>query len=112
MRVLAEPHDRALAEIALDLRERGIKGLRFIHGRSFDDAKRCTHVLSSLWLGFGGHGSAARFPASPLAIGDGRSVHDMFFVRNMFSKVSWVLAPFHRHINGVALLNSGNESGL
>src|SRR5207248_2883535 len=29
---LAEPHDRALAETALDLGERGIKGLRFVHG--------------------------------------------------------------------------------
>src|SRR6516162_3817394 len=35
--VLAEPHDRALAEIALDLRERGIEGLRFIHGGTFDE---------------------------------------------------------------------------
>ena len=35
--VLAEPHDRALAEIALDLGERGIKGLRFIHGGTFDE---------------------------------------------------------------------------
>src|SRR5579863_1604211 len=41
--VLTEPHDRALAEAALDLRQRGIKGFRFVHGRSFDETKRCTH---------------------------------------------------------------------
>ena len=35
--VLAEPHDRALAEIALDLGERGIQGLRFIHGGTFNE---------------------------------------------------------------------------
>ena len=35
--VLAEPHDRALAEIALDLGERGIQGLRFVHGGTFDE---------------------------------------------------------------------------
>ena len=38
--VLAEPHDRALAEIALDLGERGIKGLRLVHGRTFNETKR------------------------------------------------------------------------
>ena len=37
--VLAEPHDRALAEGALDLAERGIKGLRLVHGRTFDDTQ-------------------------------------------------------------------------
>ena len=35
--VLAEPHDRALAEIALDLGERGIEGFRFVHGGTFDE---------------------------------------------------------------------------
>ena len=36
--VLAEPHDRALAEIALDLGERGIKSFRLVHGRTFNDS--------------------------------------------------------------------------
>ncbi len=56
LHVLAEPHDRALAELPLDLRQRGIKGFRFIHGRSFDETKCCTHFSRSLWPGFGGHG--------------------------------------------------------
>src|SRR5665647_2190762 len=43
--VLAEPHDRALAELPLDLAERGGQGLRLVHGRSFDDTQgRLTHV--------------------------------------------------------------------
>src|SRR6185437_13160544 len=43
--VLAEPHDRALAELALDLAERGGEGFRFVHGRSFDNTQgRLTHV--------------------------------------------------------------------
>ncbi len=43
--VLAEPHDRALAELPLDLAERGGKGFRLVHGRSFDDTQgRLTHV--------------------------------------------------------------------
>ena len=48
LHVLAEPHDRALAETALDLRQRGFKGFRFIHGRSFDETKCCTHFSRSL----------------------------------------------------------------
>ena len=54
--VLAEPHDRALAKAALDLGKRRIKGLRFIHGRSFNETKRCctcTHDPCSLWPGIG-----------------------------------------------------------
>src|SRR5580700_6953973 len=54
--VFAEPHDRALAKAALDLGERRIKGLRFVHGRSFNETKRCctcTHDPCSLWPGFG-----------------------------------------------------------
>src|SRR5580704_4547273 len=53
--VFAEPHDRALAKAALDLGERRIKGFRFVHGRSFNETKRCTctHVPCSLWPGFG-----------------------------------------------------------
>ena len=34
--LVTQTHDRALAEIALDLRERGIKGLGFVHGGTFD----------------------------------------------------------------------------
>src|SRR5256885_6243676 len=38
--VLAELHDRALAEGALDLGQRGFKGFRLVHGgRTFDDAQ-------------------------------------------------------------------------
>ena len=37
--VLAEPHDRALAEGALDLGERGIQRLRLIHGGTFDETQ-------------------------------------------------------------------------
>src|SRR5262249_43611714 len=55
LHVFAEPHDRALAEAALDLGERGIESFRFVHGRSFDETKRCcTHVRCSLWPGFDG----------------------------------------------------------
>jgi hypothetical protein len=35
--VLAEPHDRALAERALDLAERGVERLGSVHGRAFDE---------------------------------------------------------------------------
>ena len=41
--VLAEPHDRALAAIALDLRDRRFKRLLFIHFSSFDEAQRDIH---------------------------------------------------------------------
>ena len=43
--VLAEPHDRALAEIALDLGERGIEGLRLVHGGTFDETQRSSSLL-------------------------------------------------------------------
>src|SRR6185312_13006454 len=43
--VFAETHNRALAELALDLAERGRQGFRLVHGRSFDDTQgRLTHV--------------------------------------------------------------------
>src|SRR5262249_23257822 len=51
LHVLAEPHDRALAETALDLRQRGIEGFRFVHRRSFDETKCCTHYLALLMTG-------------------------------------------------------------
>src|SRR4029078_5759792 len=41
--VLAEAHDRALAAIALDLRDRRFKRLLFIHFSSFDEAQRDIH---------------------------------------------------------------------
>ena len=69
-RVLAEPHDRALAEAALDLRQRGIKGLRFVHGRSFDETKRGAHVFVLLMVRIRKTGNAAgrtrrRHPRGP-----------------------------------------------
>src|SRR4051812_28740576 len=42
--VLAELHDRALAKGALDLGQRRIKSFRLVHGRTFNDAQRCSHV--------------------------------------------------------------------
>src|SRR5580700_8118129 len=81
--VLAEPHDRALAEIALDLRERRIKGLRFVHGRSFDEAKRCTHDSCSLWPGIPGPTTDVPAPLAAMAMSS--NVHYLFSVRNMFS---------------------------
>ena len=43
--VLAEPHDRALAELTLDLGERGGERFGLVHGRSFDETQgRLTHV--------------------------------------------------------------------
>src|SRR5208282_640794 len=82
--VLAEPHDRALAEAALDLRERGIKGLRFVHGRSFDETKRCTHVRAPYGRDSKDTEAPRPLALGPLANGDSTTVHDMFYVRNMF----------------------------
>ena len=99
LHIFAEPHDRALAEVALDLRERGIKGLRFVHGRSFDETKRCTHVPCSLWPGFGRpttHANGPRItPIAPfMGNGEGSNVHHLFLVRNMFFWGGGVLAGF------------------
>src|SRR6516162_3338466 len=93
LHVLAEPHDRALAEAALNLRQRGIKGFRFVHGRSFDETKCCTHFSRSLWPGFGGH-ERCGLPRRPMAIDSRRSVHDLFSVRNMFSLGLRVISVF------------------
>ena len=97
--VLAEPHDRALAETALDLRERGIKGLRFVHGRSFDETKRCTHWSCSLWPGFGGHGSRRPYwPALTLRCrpaGEWR-LRQMYTICSLFAICSW---QFFGHIS-------------
>src|SRR5262249_100819 len=90
LHVFAEPHDRALAEAALDLGERGIESFRFVHGRSFDETKRCcTHVRCSLWPGFDGlttdapNGPPACFLCAP-RVRMGSNVHYLFSVRNMF----------------------------
>ena len=51
--VLAQFHHRALAELALDLGERGGQGLGLIHGGSFDDTQGSGgHITCSLWRGF------------------------------------------------------------
>ncbi len=51
--VLAQLHHRALAELALDLGERGGQGLGLIHGGTFDDTQGSGgHSTCSLWRGF------------------------------------------------------------
>src|SRR6185503_12709858 len=51
--VLAQLHHRALAELALNLGERGGQGLGLIHGGSFDDTQGSGgHITCSLWRGF------------------------------------------------------------
>src|SRR5205085_10227430 len=53
--VLAELHDRALAEGALDLGERGIEGFRLIHGGTFDHTQGgLSHLRAPYGLRFGG----------------------------------------------------------
>ena len=54
--VLAELHDRALAEMPLDLGQRGVQGLGvLVHGNSFDHTQAGrSHVSRSLWPGFEG----------------------------------------------------------
>jgi hypothetical protein len=48
--VFAEPHDRALAEGALDLGEGGIKGFGLVHGVTFHKAEiRLAHGFNSFW---------------------------------------------------------------
>ena len=50
--VFAKLHDRALAELTLDLAQRSGKGFRFIHGRSFDETQgRLTHDVALLMAG-------------------------------------------------------------
>src|SRR5581483_1615906 len=84
--VLAEAHHRALAELALDLAQRGGQGLRFIHGRSFDDTQ-CwlTHRSRSLWPRFRcGATPNHHRPWAPPESTEASTVHDLFLVRNMF----------------------------
>src|SRR6202041_922999 len=66
--VLAELHHRALAELTLDLGERGGQGLGLVHGGSFDDTQGSGgHGWCSLWRGFasGGNGGAALVNTRP-----------------------------------------------
>src|SRR5689334_17374659 len=78
--VLAELHDRALAEGALDLAERGIKSFRLVHGRTFNHAQRCSHHPLPYGSRFGGAPNAPLQPAKA----DSSLVHYLFSVRNMF----------------------------
>src|SRR6516162_5146738 len=80
LHVLAEPHDRALAEAALDLRQRGIKGFRFIHGRSFDETKCCTHYLALLNDRDSEGTKGAGLRRWPVTTSNSMSVHDLFSV--------------------------------
>ena len=80
--VLAEPHDRALAEGALDLGERGIKGLRLVHGMILRrDAGQLDSLSRSLWPGIR---RADNAPPAPVDRCRNRNVHYLFSVRNMF----------------------------
>ena len=50
--VFTKLHDRTLAELTLDLAQRGGKGFRFIHGRSFDETQgRLTDDVALLMAG-------------------------------------------------------------
>src|ERR1041384_8198393 len=86
--VLAQLHHRALAELALDLGERGGQGLGLIHGGSFDDTQgSCGHSTCSLWRGFAS-GAKGRGEIFDL-MGFGNSVPPLFYVRNMFFFGFW-----------------------
>src|SRR6185312_5389009 len=92
--VLAELHDRALAELALNLAERGGQGFRLIHGRSFDETQgRLTHV-ALLMAGIRRTDNAR--PKSPRRRRNRLvkvNVPYLFSVRNMFfSKGYWSLS--------------------
>ena len=74
--VLAEPHDGAFAEAALDLRDRRFQRLLFIHLSSFDKAQRgIRHVDSPLFHSPTGPANGALgshpHPACRSAGGDG-----------------------------------------
>ncbi len=50
--VLAQAHDRALAESAFDLRQGGVKSLGLVHGGSFHEAEiRLRHRLYPFGMG-------------------------------------------------------------
>src|SRR5256885_202161 len=69
--VLAQLHHRALAELALDLGERGGQGLGLVHGRSFDDTQGGGgHRSCSLWRGFAS-GTNGRPELRSLKLGSG-----------------------------------------
>jgi len=88
--VLAQFHHRALAELPLDLGERGGQGLGFVHGGSFDDTQGGNgHGWCSLWRGF------ARGTNGWLA--DSWPDGTMYPICSPFaicSQNNWVLAPF------------------
>src|SRR5262249_60994565 len=81
--VLAKPHDRSLAEIALDLRERGIKSLRLVHGRTFDETQCGAGHCPTPYDRDSEERQREPIPRrrSPSRL---RTVHDLFCVRNMF----------------------------
>ena len=91
--VLAQLHHRALAELALDLGERGGQGLGLIHGGSFDDTQGSGgHNMCSLWRGFAS-GTNGRWQV--LDSTAYRSfVPRLFHVRNMFFFKNGVLSCF------------------
>ena len=96
--VLAEPHDRALAEGALDLRQRGVERLCLVHGGAPSTTRNAGwgHVILLLMTMIL-RVDNARMRAVPLKAGN---VHYLFSVRNMFFLVagywplSMVAGPF------------------
>ena len=90
--VLAEPHDRALAEGALDLGERGVQRLRLVHGGTFNETQ-------------GGSGWAIGAPYDGIRRGDQREPPPrrpnrwkaLYTICSLFAICSFgggVLAPF------------------
>src|SRR5215216_900441 len=79
--VLAQLRHRALAELALDLGERGGQGLGLIHGGSFDDTQGSGgHNTCSLWRGFAsGTNGRRQFWTTAYR----NLVPPLFYVRNM-----------------------------
>ena len=91
--VLAQLHHRALAELTLDLGERGGQGLGLIHGGSFDDTQGSSgHRSCSLWRGFASGTNGRRNREESEA--DGNLVPCLFYVRNMFFLEGGRYIPF------------------
>jgi hypothetical protein len=81
--VFAQFHHRALAELALDLGERGGQGLGLVHGGSFNDTQGSGgHGSCSLWRGFAS-GTNGRLN-SRTSERRWNIVPYLFSVRNMF----------------------------
>src|SRR5947207_8356288 len=73
--ILAQLHDRTLAEGALDLGQRGFKGFRLVHGRTFDDTQGSrAHDHAPYGLRFG----APTSRAAPLESTADGIVHCLF----------------------------------